>query len=286
MQTTYSLAPIRTIDVGGVPIAYRHIGVEGTTPIIYLNHLAANLDGCDPLIMDNLAKYFTIICFDYQGIGSSGGTPSLSVEEMAQETIAFVQALGFDKVHLLGLSLGGFVAQAMLRMAPDLIGCVVLAGTGPAGDKGISFVPRITFYDMLRGFLTGNDARYFLFFPKTAEARHQAKAFIARTQPRQNKDKPTTMKALLRQLCAVVSWAKAVPQDFSNVKHRVWIVNGDYDRMVPTAGSHELAHRLPNASLSIYRGAGHGAIFQEAELFTQQAIAFYKANDIQMNSVK
>ncbi len=236
--------------------------------------------------MDNLAKHFTIISFDYQGIGLSGGSSALSVEEMAQETIAFIQALEYSNVHLLGLSLGGFVAQAMLRMAPHLIESVILAGTGPAGDKAISFVPRITFYDMLRGFLTGNDARYFLFFPKTTEARHQAKAFIARTQPRKNKDKPTTLKALLRQLRAVVSWAKAEPQDFSNVKHRVWVVNGDYDRMVPTAGSHDLAYRLPNASLTIYKGAGHGAIFQEAELFTQQAIAFYKANDPLMNCVK
>lgn len=286
MQTTYIQTPIQTANVGGIPVAYRRIGVEGTTPIIYLNHLAANLDGCDPIIMDGLAKHFSIISFDYQGIGLSGGSSALSVEEMAQETIALLQVLGYSKVHLLGLSLGGFVAQTMLQMAPHLIESVILAGTGPAGDKAISFVPRITFYDMLRGFLTGNDARYFLFFPKTAEARYQAKAFIARTKSHKNKDKPTTLKALLRQLRAVVSWAKAESQDFSNVKHRVWVVNGDHDRMIPTAGSHDLAYRLPNASLTIYKEAGHGAIFQEAELFTQQAIVFYKANDPLMNNVK
>ncbi|MDY6129799.1 MAG: hypothetical protein SPI18_00680, partial [Prevotella sp.] len=67
MQTTYIQTPIQTADVGGIPVAYRRIGVEGTTPIIYLNHLAANLDGCDPIIMDGLAKHFSIISFDYQG---------------------------------------------------------------------------------------------------------------------------------------------------------------------------------------------------------------------------
>ena len=41
-----------------------------------------------------------------------------------------------------------------------------------------------------------------------------------------------------------------------------------------------MARRLPNATLTIYEGAGHGAIFQEVDRFVQQAVAFYKANDI------
>ena len=47
---------------------------------------------------------------------------------------------------------------------------------------------------------------------------------------------------------------------------------------IPTTGSHDMAERLPNATLSIYEGAGHGAIFQKAELFASQAIAFYLAD--------
>lgn len=278
MQTSYTHTPTRFIKVNGKPVAYRSIGNASATPIIYLNHLAANLDGCDPLIMDNLAQHFTIVSFDYAGMGFSGGRPALHVEDMAQQTIDFIQALGYNKVHLLGLSLGGFVAQSILQKASHLVESVILAGTGPAGDKRIARVPRITFYDMLRAMLTNNDARYYLFFPTTQAARLQAKAFIARTRLRKDKDKPTTLPALLRQLRCVVRWAKSAPHNFETITHRVWVVNGDNDRMVPTAGSHELARQLPNASLTIYKGAGHGAIFQEAELFSQQAIAFYKAN--------
>ena len=54
---------------------------------------------------------------------------------MARETIAFIRALGYTKVHLLGLSLGGFVAQSLLAQAPELVDRVILAGTGPAGDQ-------------------------------------------------------------------------------------------------------------------------------------------------------
>lgn len=283
MQTSYINVPTQYIEVNGLRIAYRKLGNKGTTPIIYLNHLAANLDACDPLIMDGLSKSFDLVSFDYPGIGASEGVSACRVEDMAQETIAFIRAIGYDRVHLLGLSLGGFVAQAILEQAPELIESIILTGTGPAGDKQIAQVPRITLYDMLRGILSGQDPRYYLFFPTTAEARHQAKAFLARIQLRQERDKATQVSALIRQLKAIVSWARSKPQDLSQVKHRVWVVNGDYDRMVPTSGSYDMARRLPKASLTIYQGAGHGAIFQEAERFVLQALAFYKANDSQVN---
>lgn len=279
MQTSYTQAPIQIIDIAGERTAYRRIGLEEGTPILFLNHLAAHMDGADPRVLDALANHFPVITFDYQGVGSSGGEAPLSVEEMAHNAIAFVRGLGYSRVHLLGLSLGGFVAQAMLAEAPELIASVILAGTGPAGDPGIARVPRITYYDMLRGGLAGRDPRYYLFFPATKEARSKGEAFIARTKGYQDPDKATRLKTLRRQLRAVVAWAKAAPQDFSSTTHRVWVVNGDKDRMVPTSGSYDLARRLPNATLTIYAGAGHGAIYQDVDRFIQQATAFYKAND-------
>ncbi|MDY5857754.1 MAG: alpha/beta hydrolase [Porphyromonas sp.] len=280
MQTSYTTSPIAFVEVQGRPIAYRRIGRQDASPIIYINHLAANLDNCDPVIMDGLAQHFCVISFDYPGIGHSAGDATTSVEEMARQTVAFVRALGYSRVHLLGLSLGGFVAQAILQQVPELVESVILAGTGPAGDRGIARVPQITYYDMLRGFLTGRDPRYYLFFPATEPARREARAFIERTSKQQVKDKPTRLATLRRQLRAVVAWGQAAEQDFAHLSHRVWVVNGDNDRMVPTAGSHVLAERIPNATLTIYEGAGHGAIFQEAERFVEQATAFYKANDI------
>ena len=278
MQVSYTQAKIQTLSVEGMRTAYRRIGTSEGTPILFLNHLAANMDGADPMLLDALAEHFPVIAFDYQGIGRSGGEAPLSVEQMARETITFVRGLGHTRVHLLGLSLGGFVAQAMLRLAPELISSVILAGTGPAGDAGIARIPRITYYDMLRGALTGRDARYYLFFPQTKEARLRGEAFIARTKGFVDPDQPTKVKTLRRQLRAVVAWAKSAPQDLSEVSQRVWVVNGDHDRMVPTSGSYDMARRLPHATLTIYEGAGHGAIFQEPDRFIQQVTAFYRAN--------
>lgn len=66
MMQTYRTTPTLSVEVNSSRYAYRKIGQEGGIPIIYLNHLAANLDNCDPLIMDTLAQHFTVISFDYK----------------------------------------------------------------------------------------------------------------------------------------------------------------------------------------------------------------------------
>ena len=56
-----------------------------------------------------------------------------------------------------------------------------------------------------------------------------------------------------------MKWAHATQQDFTTTQHQVWVINGENDRMVPTKGSYDLAQRIPNAKLTIYPLAGHGA---------------------------
>lgn len=280
MQTSYANTETKFVEASnGIRYAYRRIG-EGTgIPIIYLNHLAANLDNCDPLLMDGLAKAFTILSFDYEGIGLTTGTPPGSVAEMARGSIAFIRSLGYEHVHLLGFSLGGFVAQEILRQAPELIGHVILAGTSGAGGKGLSVICNITYLDMFRGLVTGRDAKYYLFFPTTVEARQRAVAFLTRLKENGGRDKAVGFSQFIGHLRAIKAWGQSPKQDLSDIRQRVWVVNGDNDRMVPTSNSYDLAERLPNATLLIYDGTGHGAIFQEVELFTKQAIAFYRSAD-------
>jgi pimeloyl-ACP methyl ester carboxylesterase len=98
-----------------------------------LNHWRAILDNFDPRIVDGLAAIKPVIAFDYPGIGASGGKAPLKVAEMAGDTIAFIRALGFEEVDLLGFSPGGFVAQDIVLKAPELVRKIVLADTGPAG---------------------------------------------------------------------------------------------------------------------------------------------------------
>ena len=274
--TSWANVPTQSITAGGVDFAYRELGKHhGGTPVVLLVHLAAVLDNWDPRIVDGLAAKHHVIAFDNRGIGASSGSPSSSMEQMADDAITFIKAKGFKQVDLFGFSMGGMIAQEIVLKDPQLVRKMILAGTGPAGGEGISTVAGVTFYDILRGFFTGQDPKQFLFFTRTPGGIEAGKAFLERLKERaQNRDTEITVSALFAQLEALRTWGLKEPADLSVVKHPVLVANGDADRMVPTTNTHDLARRLPNSTLIIYPDSGHGAIFQFHADFVPKALEF------------
>ena len=273
---TWKTVPTQTITAGDVTYAYRELGKQnGGTPVVFLVHLAAVLDNWDPRIMDGIAAKHHVIAFHNRGIGASSGSPSNAMEKMAEDAVTFIQAMGLKQVDLLGFSMGGMVAQEIVLKEPQLVRKMILAGTGPAGGEGISAVAGVTFYDMLRGFFAGQDAKQFLFFTRTPTGIAAGKAFLERLKERsENRDKEISVSAFLAQLEALRVWGHKTPADLSVVKQPVLVVNGDADRMVPTPNTHDLARRLPNSSLIIYPDAGHGGMFQFHADFVPSALEF------------
>lgn len=152
---------------------------------------------------------------------------------------------------------------------------MILAGTGPAGGQGISTVGRVANFDLLRGYVTFQDPKQFLFFTRTPNGIKAGKNFLKRLKERsENRDKEITISAYMAQLRALKAWGNKKPADLSVVKIPVLVVNGDNDRMIPTPNTYDLAKRLPNSTLVIYPDAGHGGIFQFYADFVPKANAF------------
>jgi pimeloyl-ACP methyl ester carboxylesterase len=276
--TSYKNAPTKTVSVGGTRFAYRELGIDSGVPVIFLNHLAANLDNWDPRVVDGIAAKHRVITFDNRGLGASEGKTPDTVEGMALDAIAFIHALGFSQVDLLGFSLGGMVSQVIAQQAPNLVRKIILAGTGPAGGEGIVNVTKLSYLDTLHAYATFKDPKELLFFTRTDHGKSEGKAFIKRLKERTiNRDKATTNRAFRTQLTAIHAWGLEKPADLSVIQHPVLVANGDDDRMVPTSNSYDLARRIPNATLRIYPDAGHGGIFQAHQRFVPEALAFLGA---------
>lgn len=273
---TWKSVPTQTITADGVSFAYRELGKQnGGTPVVFLVHLAAVLDNWDPRIVDGIAAKHHVIAFDNRGVGASTGSPSNSMEQMADDAVTFIKAMGLNKVDLLGFSMGGMIAQEIVLKEPQIVRKMIIAGTGPAGGPGISTVAGVANYDLMRGFLTGQDPKQYLFFTRTPKGIEAGKAFIARLQERtENRDAEISVSAYVAQLQALSAWGQKKPADLSVVKQPVLVVNGDDDRMVPTSNTHDLARRLPNSTLVIYPDAGHGGIFQYHTTFVPSALEF------------
>lgn len=267
--------PTRTIDVGGVPFAYRELGPDTGMPVIFLHHLMAVLDDWDPRVIDGIAAQRRVIAFDNRGVGASGGSVPDTIEEMGRDAIAFIRALRLNKVDLLGFSLGGGVAQMVALQAPDLVRRVVLAGTGPRGGGGIDEINRIAVIAYIKAALTWSDARNFLFFPRTPEGKRAARDYFAALKERiKDRDQPISPQARRAQLAAIKAAGLSEPDDLSRITQPVLVTNGDHDLMVASSLSANMAHRLPNAKLTIYPDSGHGGVFQHHQAFVREVINF------------
>jgi pimeloyl-ACP methyl ester carboxylesterase len=266
----------QSINVAGTDFFYRKLGENNSgIPIIFLNHLSATMDNCDPRIMDGLATQHQIICFDNRGVGSTKGTPPITISEMAKDAITFIKALGYAKVVLFGFSLGGFVAQEILLQEPQLVHKAILAGTGPAGGVGIKNMKAVVFKDVFKGIATFRSELFYLFFIQNETGKQAARQFLNRLKERnENRDEKLKLSSLGKQLQAIRSWGLQEPQDLSVIKQPVLVVNGDNDKMVPTSNTYDLKKRIPNSEIIIYKDAGHGGIFQHHEEFVKSALKF------------
>lgn len=272
---TYAIVPTQFVEANGIKFAYRSYGKQGDIPVVYFNHLTANLDNCDPRIMNAIATERHIISFDYRGVGATTGEQGTSIPDMAKDAIAFIHALGYKQVDIVSFSMGGFITQEVLLVEPSLVRKIILAGTGPRGGQGVSDVVGLTYKDIFKGIFTFRDPKFYLFFTQNKLGKVAARDFLKRLKERsENRDKKVKLSVLSKQLKAIKIWGQDKPADLSVFQHPVLVVNGDNDRMVPTPNSYDLAKRFPNAELVIYPNSGHGGVFQYHEEFLKKAIPF------------
>jgi alpha/beta superfamily hydrolase/acyltransferase len=245
-----------------------------------LVHLAATLDNWDPKLIDLLAKQQHVILLDLPGVGASSGKVATTIPGMAHQAIGIIEALGYDKVNLLGLSMGGMIAQEIARIDGEFINQLILVGTGPRAGHGIDKVPATTFRYILQAGLERIDPKRFLFYNHDAAGKREAMEVLDRldSRPPEYADSNMTIPSFLRQLKAIKRWGQAGTDDLRFITQPTLIVNGDNDIMVPTKNSYDLHEKITHSKIIIYPHAGHGSLFQYADQFAEDLLAFLQQN--------
>jgi len=278
MSAMYTTAQTETVKAAnGTGFAYRDLGT-GDVPVVLFQHFRGNLENWDAPLIDALAAKRRVLTFDNTGVGASTGTTPRTIGEMAQDAIAFADALELSQVDLLGFSIGSFVAQEITLTRPDLVRRVVLASSAPQGAAGMHGWAKdvIDAVGKRQGSPEGYLSVFYAPSPASQQAGKQSlqRIFGARTEGR---DADTSWQTRQAQYDAVCSWGipnHALLQRVSAIDHPVFIANGDSDPMILPHYSYLLAGLIPQARLKIYPDAAHGFLFQHAAEFAADVEAF------------
>ena len=192
----------------GIDYAYRDTGggSEGALPLVLLQHFRGNLDNWDPALIDALAATRRVIAFDNTGVGGSAGTNPDTIKQMARDAIAFLAAMGFSQVDLLGFSIGSFVAQQIALIRPALVRKLVLASSAPQGATGMhGWAPEVI--GAVGAPHTSPEAYLGVFFARSAVSRQAGSEALRRMYARtEDRDTATTWATREAQYDAVCTW--------------------------------------------------------------------------------
>lgn len=250
----------------GCRYAYIRLGKDtGMPPLLLLSHFRAALDMWDPALLEKLAADREVFVPDNRGVGLSGGTTPDTVAAMAEGIAAFAKSLGLTEIDVLGFSLGGYVAQTLARVRPDLVRRLVLAGTSPRG-----FGEDLAAQGRVREVITKTQVSpkdlVHLFFPPTSEGRTQGVAYVRRVGLGAGVAEPSWRA----QLKAAAAWGAHDPsavRDLASITQPAFVAHGERDIMVAAGKSVILAKHLPHSTLKIYPGTGHGFLFHAYDEF-------------------
>jgi pimeloyl-ACP methyl ester carboxylesterase len=277
-QHTHDTAPTRYVEAAGTRFAYRRFGTPGRTPVVLFQHFMGNLDDHDPAISDGFAADREVILFNNTGIASTSGLVPETVEQMAADAAAFIDALGLAAADLIGHSMGGLVAQEVAIQRPDLARRLVLVGTGPRGGERIGRTPPETAALFTKTYPRQQDMWLPILFAPTDSSQKRGREYVERIVVRADRDEPFSEQSVLAQRTAIGAYGAAKDPGYrslGSITAPVLVVNGTDDLVIPTINSYILQQFLPDAQLIIYPDAGHGAHFQYPELFLKHTRMFF-----------
>lgn len=250
--------PVRTVRTPMGTVAYRAIGT-GPNLVMIMGY-SGTMTTWDRRLVDTLAQHHHVVIFDNAGIGHTQALPApLSIDSMADQTSALIDALGLKHPDVLGWSMGSMIAQALAVLHPDQVHRLVLCASYP-GDGAAVPPSRAT----LNQFESGDQAQVLaaLFPPDQTAAQNSYLAAVS-SYPSAASAPPATISA---QGHAIDQWwagQDPAGRQTDHISVLTLIADGTADRLDPVDNSHTLAGLIPGAKLKLYPDAGHAFLFQE-----------------------
>ncbi len=259
---------MRLVEIRGVTLATETFGDPGDPPVVLIMGATASMLGWPDAFCTALAgEGLFVLRFDHRDTGRSTtrapGAADYAVEDMAEDVTGILDAHGIGRAHLVGMSLGGYIAQMLALSHAQRVATLTLIASEPLGWSGpplpsisgeflahfgalgtLDWSDRSAVADFLveSERLCAGSARPF----DRAAARDRVETVLSRT------DSPASMFNHAA-LTTREDWTGRMAE----IRCPVLVVHGDEDPILPLANGREIAAGIATAELCILPGTGH-----------------------------
>jgi 3-oxoadipate enol-lactonase len=260
------------IEAGDIELSYERGG--SGPPLLLIMGMSGTMYHWGRELLEDLRRDFDTIVYDHRGVGeSAASTGTLTIAEMAEDAAALLGALELESAHVVGISMGGMVAQELALSHPELVRTLVLGCTYCGGEGST-----LTSEDVLRRLAEG----------MASGDRQQAirTGWEVNVSPSFASDEGAYAKFLeigmrhavavpviMEQMRAVV--AHNTCERLPSLSVPTLVVHGTLDRMLPVQNGEMIAELIPEARLEILEGIGHLFFWEQpkhaAELIREHA---------------
>ena len=249
-------------------------------PLVMIQGLGGNLEGWNPRLVEELSKHFKLILFDNRGAGRTDlSKREYTMRLFADDTAGLMNALGIPKAHILGMSMGGMIAQELAINHPQKVFKLILCSTSSQssyskeGSRVLEAMSRSSIEELTKLILSFS---FTLDYPQDLLKQNPVVVFgptsefvkenpdSARLLLQQGTKHPTSQEGFRHQYDAVLGFNTQAR--LQQIKVPTLVLQGKKDRLVPPENGSILAKAIPNAKLVYLENSAHLLVEEMEEM--------------------
>jgi pimeloyl-ACP methyl ester carboxylesterase len=252
----------RFSGVNGVNIAY---SVQGKgPPLVLVMGYRLNSTAWPATFIAQLAQRFTVITLDNRGTGRSDKpVTGYAIANMARDVRGLLDGLKFERVHMLGYSMGGAIAQEFVRQFPDRLKSLILCATMAGGPSATYAEPPVVRVMRDLDGLTPEQAARRIWSVTYAPGYLDKHRALAEEQMKREIALPTPLHAADLQFQAFAEFDCS--QQLATIKKPTLVLTGDLDRLIAPQNSLKMAKLIPGSRLIRVPSCGHRVMWEATD---------------------
>ncbi len=251
-----------TVNIAGTELYYERRGAG--QPLLLIQGLGGNSLHWGEGFLGGLEDGFELVLYDHRGAGRSGPLEGEhTIADLAADAVGLLDALEIETAHVVGISMGGMVAQELVLQAPERVRTLTLGCTFPGGREAT--MTDMTVVGMLaEAVLSGDQERTMRVGYEVmiaAEYGEQEGAYELYSELAAQYPAPTPV--LMAQLSAIMGHDTS--QRLGEIETPTLVIHGTEDRLMDVSNGKLIARLIPGARLELLEGSGHMFFWEQPE---------------------